>query len=234
MGRRRRFVNKSHTVKLMDWIKHRYGEEYKNFISHQTANGEFSQLPMWSMYGDPESKAMEKEALIIGHRCETRRSIGLLRESEEALDLTLRNFSPFSFQSKTVRRAVLEVTDCLDHVPNVSLMPARGQGQEQRASQQWKGRRTAAVRRRPSATDPGIRDGPFPQARKATPAAHQGANLMEEAEPPKENVDPKRFSWLECEPLPLPQLREEEEPFRVEEMSSKRRSPMRVVGQRGK
>ena len=31
---------------------------------------------------------------------------------------------------------------------------------------------------------------------------------MEEAEPPKENVDPKRFSWLECEPLPLPQLRE--------------------------
>ena len=44
--------------------------------------------------------------------------------------------------------------------------------------------------------------------REATPAAHQGANLTEEAEPPKENVDPKRFSWLECEPLPLPQLRE--------------------------
>ena len=87
-------------------------------------------------------------------------------------------------------------------------MPARVQGQEQRASQQWKGGCTAAVRRRPSATDPGIRDGPFPQARKATPAAHQGTNLMEEAEPPKENVDPKRYSWLECEPLPLPQLRE--------------------------
>ena len=64
------------------------------------------------------------------------------------------------------------------------------------------------MRRRPSATDAGIRDGPFPQARKATPAAHQGANLTEETEPPKENVDPKRFSWLECEPLPLPQLRE--------------------------
>ena len=32
---------------------------------------------------------------------------------------------------------------------------------------------------------------------------------MEEGEPPNENVDPKRFSWLECEPLPLPQLREE-------------------------
>ena len=30
---------------------------------------------------------------------------------------------------------------------------------------------------------------------------------MEEAELPKEN-DPKRFSWLKCEPLPLPQLRE--------------------------
>ena len=88
-------------------------------------------------------------------------------------------------------------------------MPAREQGQEQRAFQQWNGGRTAAVRRRPSATDPGIRDGPFPQARKATPAAHQGANFMEEAEPPKENVDPKRFSWRECEPLPLPQLREE-------------------------
>ena len=33
--------------------------------------------------------------------------------TEEALVLTLRNFSPFSFQSKTVRRAVLEITDCL-------------------------------------------------------------------------------------------------------------------------
>ena len=38
--------------------------------------------------------------------------------------------------------------------------------------------------------------------REATPAAHQGGNLMEEAEPPKENVDPTRFSWLECEPSP--------------------------------
>ena len=49
MGRRRRFVNKSLTVKLMDWIENRYGEEYKNFISHQSANGDISQLPMWSM-----------------------------------------------------------------------------------------------------------------------------------------------------------------------------------------
>ena len=40
--------------------------------------------------------------------------------TEEALVLKLRNFSPFSFPSKTVRRAVLEVTDCLDHVPNKS------------------------------------------------------------------------------------------------------------------
>ena len=70
------------------------------------------------------------------------------------------------------------------------------------------GGRTAAVRRRPSATDLGISNGPLRQARKATPAAHQGANLTEEAEPPKENVDPKRFSCLECEPLPLPHLRE--------------------------
>ena len=49
--------------------------------------------------------------------------------------------------------------------------------------------------------------GLFPQARKATPETHQGGNLMEEVELPKEN-DPKRFSWLESEPLPLPQLRE--------------------------
>ena len=42
--------------------------------------------------------------------------------------------------------------------------------------------------------------------RKATPAVHQGTNLNEEAEPPKEHVDPKRFSWLKCEPLPLPQI----------------------------
>ena len=49
--------------------------------------------------------------------------------------------------------------------------------------------------------------GPLPQARKATPAAHQGANLTEEAEPPKENVGPKRFSWLKFEPHLLPQLR---------------------------
>ena len=74
MGKKRRFVNKSLSVKLMDWIKNRYGEEYKNFTSHQSANGEFSELLMWSMYRDP-SKAMEKEALMIGHRCETRRSI---------------------------------------------------------------------------------------------------------------------------------------------------------------
>ena len=58
------------------------------------------------------------------------------------------------------------------------------------------------------ALQPPILGWAFPQARKATSAAHQGGNLMEEAEPPKENVDPKRFSWLECEPLPLPQLRE--------------------------
>ena len=42
-------------------------------------------------------------------------------------------------------------------------MPARGQSHEQRASEPLKSGRTAAVRRRPSATDPGIRDGPFPQ-----------------------------------------------------------------------
>ena len=42
------------------------------------------------------------------------------RGTEEGLALTLRIFSPFSFQSKTVRRAALEVTDCLDQVPNVS------------------------------------------------------------------------------------------------------------------
>ena len=65
------------------------------------------------------------------------------------------------------------------------------------------------MRRCPSATDPGTRDGPFPQARKATPAAHQGANLMEEAEHPKENVDPKLVSWLKFEPHLLPQLRKE-------------------------
>ena len=29
---------------------------------------------------------------------------------------------------------------------------------------------------------------------------------MEEAEPPTENVDPKRFSWLKFEPHPLPLL----------------------------
>ena len=159
---------------------------------------------------------------------------GIWFGTEEALVLTLRNFFPFSFQSKTVQRAVFEITDYLDHVPNVSWVPARWQGQEQRTSQQWKGQRTAAVRRRPSATDPGVRDGPFPQARKATPAAHQGANLMEEADPPKENVDPKRFSWLECEPLRLTQLWEGRGAVPSRGESSKRRSPMRVVGQRRK
>ena len=67
--------------------------------------------------------------------------------------------------------------------------------------------------------------------RKATPAAHQGANLMKEKTLRfKMKEDPKPFSWLEYEPLPLPQLREEEETFRVEELSSKRGSPMRVSG----
>ena len=41
-------------------------------------------------------------------------------------------FPPFSLQSKNVRRKVVEVIDCLDHVPNVRSMPARGQGQKQR------------------------------------------------------------------------------------------------------
>ena len=31
---------------------------------------------------------------------------------------------------------------------------------------------------------------------------------MEKAELPKESGDPKRLSWVECDPLPLPQLRE--------------------------
>ena len=148
-------MNKSLTVKLMDWIKNRHGEEYKNFVSHQSANGEFSQLLMWSMYRDP-SKAMEKEALIIGHRCETKRSIELFRESEKALFLTLCNFSSFSFQSKTVRRAVLEVTDCLDHVPNVSLMPARGGETGTTSISAMEGQAHRRRARRPSATDPGI------------------------------------------------------------------------------
>ena len=87
-------------------------------------------------------------------------------------------------------------------------MPAPEQGQEQRPSQQRKGVRTAGVRRRLSATDPGIRDGPLPQVREATPAAQQGPNLMEEAECPKEDGDPKRLSWVEREPLPLPLLQE--------------------------
>ena len=47
MGKKRWFVNKSLSVKLMDWIKNRYGEDYKNFTSHQSANGEFSDLLMW-------------------------------------------------------------------------------------------------------------------------------------------------------------------------------------------
>ena len=87
-------------------------------------------------------------------------------------------------------------------------MPARGQGQSQRVSQQWNGGRTAGERKRPSATDPGIRGGPLPPVRKGRPAADPRASLMEKAELPKESGDPKCLSWVECEPLPLPQLRE--------------------------
>ena len=87
-------------------------------------------------------------------------------------------------------------------------MPAKGQGQSQRVSQQWNGGRTAGERKRPSVTDPGTRSGPLPQVRKGRPAADQGASLMEKTELPKESGDPKRLSWVECEPLPLPQLRE--------------------------
>ena len=225
-------MNKSHTVKLMDWTKHRYGEEYKNLISHQTANGEFAQLPMWVDVRRPK-EGMEKEALIIGHRCGTRRSNRLLRESEEALVLTLRNFSPFSFQSKTVRRAVLEVTDCLDHVPNVSLMPAMGAGTG--TTEHLSNGRAGAPPPCESALQPpilGYGMGLFRACGRHNPRSIRKQTPWRRRSLPKENVDPNRFSWLECESLPLPQLRDEEEPFPVEEMSSKRRSPMRVVGQR--
>ena len=84
------------------------------------------------------------------------------------------------------------------------------------------------MRRRPSATDPGIRDGPFPQARKATPAVHQGANLVEEAEPPKEKCGPEAILLAEVRASPSSTVMGGGmKPFRVEEMSSKRRSSMR-------
>ena len=100
----------------------------------------------------------------------------------------------------------LEVSDCLDHVPNLRFVPARGQGQKQRTSRQRMSGRTSVVRRRPSATDPGKRDGPFAASAEGNARGHQGANPMEEAEPPKENVGPKRFSWLKFEPHLLPPL----------------------------
>ena len=131
--------------------------------------------------------------------------------TEEALVLTLRNFPPF-----------------------VSLNASQGTGTGATSISAMEGRAHRRRAKAPFSHRSGIRDGPFPQARKATPAAHQGANLMEEAEPPKENVDPKRFSWLECEPLPLPQLREERSRSESRRCHRKRRSPMRVVGQRRK
>ena len=137
-----------------------------------------------------------------------------------------------STMNKNVRRKVVEVIDCLDNVPNIRSMPARGQERKRRTSQQWKSGRTAAVRRRPSATDLVMRDGPFPQARKATPADHQGQtswrrrSLRRKMETRSDS--PGRSSSFTF----FHSYEREEEPFRVEEMSSKRRSSMRVVGQR--
>ena len=50
-------------------------------------------------------------------------------------------------------------------------MAAKGQGQEQRTSQQWKGGRTAAVQSRPSATEPEIRLGLFRERGRQRPRA---------------------------------------------------------------
>ena len=61
------------------------------------------------------------------------------------------------------------------------------------------------MRRRPSATDPGIRDGPFPQARKATPAAHQGGLLGAS----EGKCRPEAVLLVKFEPDLLPQLRKE-------------------------
>ena len=55
---------------------------------------------------------------------------------------------------------------------------------------------------RPSATDPEIRLGLFRERGPPRRKPHK------KTEPREENLDPKRFSWLECEPLHLPQLRE--------------------------
>ena len=60
----------------------------------------------------------------------------------------------------------------------------------------------------PQRPNPGIRGGPLPQVRKGRPAADQGESIMEKAEIQKDSGDPKRLSWVECEPLPLRQLRE--------------------------
>ena len=40
-------------------------------------------------------------------------------------------------------------------------------------------------------------NGPFPQGRKTSPAAHQAASLMKERKTPKENKEPERLSWVE-------------------------------------
>ena len=87
-------------------------------------------------------------------------------------------------------------------------MAAMGAGTGATNISAMEGRRSAVVQSRPSATDPEIRLGLFRERGRQRPRAHQGGKPHKKTEHPKENADLKRFSWLECEPLPLPQLRE--------------------------
>ena len=128
-------------------------------------------------------------------------NFGVTDDALEALVLALHKISLFSLQNKDV-----QVIDCLDHDPKVHLISARGQGQKQRTFRQRMSVRTSVVRRRLSATDPLIRDRLFAASAEGNARGPSSRKPQNEAEPPKENVGPKRFSWVKFEPHVLPQL----------------------------
>ena len=145
--------------------------------------------------------------------------------------LTLRNFPPFPEQDCVCDEQCLRSLTALITSPTQVECQPGGQGQEQRASQQWKGGRTAAARRRPSARswDKGWAFSASAEGNARGPSGskpHGGGGASEG----KCRPDAILLASLSL----CHSYGRGEEPFRVEEMSSKRRSPMRVVGQRGK
>ena len=107
----------------------------------------------------------------------------------------------------------------------LELNASQGTGAESTSSTAVEWRADRRKRKRPSATDPGIRGGAPLQVRKGRPGAHQGASLMERQgfrrKVETQNDCPRWGASLST----YRSCGRAGESLQVEEMSSKRKSP---------